>query len=301
MGRTWIGRMVAAAAVAAACGGEPEAQPEAPGAVAVVDDAGRRVALPAPARRIVSLVPSVTETVVALGGADRLVARTRYDLDPALAELPSVGGGLDPAVEALVGLRPDLVVAWNARDDRILRPRLAQAGIPVYSAAVEDTAAVFSTIERIGILLGRAGAADSLARTLRDSLAAVAAEAPAVRPAVLYLIDGDPPRTAGAASFIGQLVGIAGGRAAFPELDAAWPAVSLEAILARSPDVIVLPEGPGLPTAKDLSSRPGWRDLPALEGDRVVRVPADLLARPGPGIARAARALRTGLARLEAP
>ncbi len=275
----------------------------APGvsAPAVTDDAGREVRLARPARRVISLVPSVTETVVALGAADRLVARTRYDREPALADLPSLGGGLDPSLERLIALRPDLVVAWSARDDRTLRPRLSSAGIPVYSAAVEDTAGVFATIERLGRLLGRVEAADSLAGAIRDSLAAVAAEPlPGRRPTALYLIDGDPPRAAGAASFIGELIEVAGGRAAFPELAEAWPAVSLEAILERDPDIVLLPVGPGLPGAAELAGRPGWRELSAFRAGRVVEVPADLLARPGPGVARAARALRSGIERHEA-
>ncbi|HJU87529.1 MAG TPA: helical backbone metal receptor, partial [Gemmatimonadota bacterium] len=132
--------------VAPACERAPEADGDAAGP-RVVDDAGDTLALPAPARRIVSLVPSVTGTIVSLGAADRLIARTRYDLDPILAALPSLGGGLDPSIEGIVALRPDLVVAWNARDDRVLVPRLRAAGIPVYVAEIQDTTAVFATLE----------------------------------------------------------------------------------------------------------------------------------------------------------
>lgn len=305
-GRLWVA-VGLVWALTAACGEPGRESERASGNVTAapivaVDDAGREIRLAGPARRVVSLVPSVTETVVALGAGDRLVARTRYDLDPALAHLPSVGGGLDPSVEALVDLAPDLVVAWSARDDRTLRPQLQRAGIVLYSAAVEDTAGVFDTLARFGALLGRSGAAAALAAQLRDSLRAVAADVPpGPRPTVLYLIDGDPPRTAGPGSFIGQLIGLAGGRSAFPELDSPWPAVGLESILARAPDILVVPTGPGLPRAADLAGRPGWRDLPALRGGRVVEVPADLLARPGPGVARAARALRSGLASVETP
>lgn len=284
---------VAAVAVWVGCGapGGPGEAGSAAG-IAVVDDAGRSTVLAAPARRVVSLVPSVTETIVALGSVDRLAARTRYDEAPALAHLPSVGGGLDPSVERIVALDPDLVVAWNARDDRTLAPRLEAAGIPVYRAEVQDTAGVFRTIARFGALLGREEAAAGLARSLRDTLAAVAAgSAGRTRPTAFYLIAGEPPRTAGAATFLGELLSIAGARSAFPELREGWPAVSLEAVVARSPDIVVLPSGPGLPDAAALAERPGWRDLAALREGRVVEVPADLVARPGPGIGRAARAL----------
>ena len=269
--------------------------------VEVVDDAGRQVRLAEPARRVVSLVPSVTETIVALGGIDRLVARTRYDLDPALAHLPSLGGGLDPSIEAIVDLAPDLVIAWNARDDRILAPRLRDVGIPVYAAAIEDTAAIFSTFDRIGRLLGAGAAADSLAAALRDTLRAVAGDVPAgPRPTAIYLIVGDPPRVAGHATFIGQALALAGADPAFPDLEEPWPTVSLEAVVARDPDVVVLPVGGGLAGRGELERRPGWRDLPAVRAGRIVEIEADLLARPGPALGSAARALRQGLAALEA-
>ena len=118
----------------------------------------------------------MTGTIVSLGAADRLIARTRYDLDPALAGLPSLGGGLDPSIEGIVALRPDLVIAWNARDDRVLVPRLRATGIPVYVAEIQDTTGVFVTLERVGVLLGAADRADSVAAALRDTFAAVAAE-----------------------------------------------------------------------------------------------------------------------------
>jgi iron complex transport system substrate-binding protein len=266
-------------------------------AIRVVDDAGRTLELAGPARRIVSLVPSVTETVAALGATDRLVARTRYDLDPALSHLPSLGGGLDPSLEGIVDLRPDLVVAWNARDDRILVPRLRAAGIPVYAAEIQDTTAIFGTLDRLGRLLGVEARADSVARALRDTLAAVAADVPpGVRPRALYLIAEDPPRTAGPSTFIGQALGIAGADPAFPDLAEDWPTISLEAVVERDPDVIVLPVGADLPRREALSRRAGWRDLPAVRDGRIVEIQADLLARPGPALGRAARALRTGLA-----
>ena len=290
---------------APADGGEasaPSGQSAAPGdtPVQVVDDAGHTLVLHSPARRIVSLVPSVTGTIVSLGASDRLIARTRYDLDPALAALPSLGGGLDPSIEGIVALRPDLVIAWNARDDRVLVPRLRDAGIPVYVAEIQDTTAVFATIERMGIVLGVPAHADSVAGALRDTFAAVAADVPpGRRPTALYLIAEDPPRTAGPATFIGQAIEIAGAVPAFPDLAEDWPTVALEAVMARSPDVIVLPVGADLPARDALTGRPGWRDLAAVREDRIVEIDADLLARPGPDLGRAARVLREGFSAIE--
>ncbi len=270
-------------------------------AVRVVDDAGDTLALVSPARRIVSLVPSVTDAIVSLGAADRLIARTRYDLDPALAALPSLGGGLDPSIEGIVALRPDLVIAWNARDDRVLVPRLRDAGIAVYVAEIQDTTAVFATLERTGVLLGVSDRADSVAGALRDTFAAVAGDVPpGPRPSAMYLIAEEPPRTAGPGTFIGQAIEIAGALPAFPELAEDWPTVALEAVMARGPDVIVLPVGADLPAREALASRPGWRDLAAVQEGRIVEIDADLLARPGPDLGRAVRVLREGLSAVEA-
>jgi len=293
--RVFLAALVLGACGLVACGSGAE-RPAAE--LSVLDDAGRPVRLAAPARRVVSLVPSVTETLVALGAADRLVARTDYDVAPELAHLPNVGGGLDPGVEALVGLAPDLVVAWDARDDAGLRARLEAAGIAVYAAAIEDTAAVFATFRRMGVLTGREAAADSVARALRDTLAAVARDAAGPRPRALLLLDGAPPRMAGAATFAMEILGVAGAEPAYPAVAGNWPALSVETVVEDPPDVIVLPLGEGESPA--LAGRPGWRAVPAVREGRVIGIPADLVSRPGPALGLAARALGDSLRALAA-
>lgn len=288
----------------AACGNGSERSADGPPVAAaprtsivLEDDAGRVVRLAAPARRVVSLVPSVTETIVALGQAERLVARTDYDHGPAVDSLPNLGGGLDPSPEALVALDPDLVVGWSsARDDR-LRALLETAGIPLYAAAIEDTGDVFRTFDRVGRLLGTQPAAGRLAARLRDSLAAVAADRPSgPGPVVLFTIPGTPPRTAGPGTFVAQVIEIAGGRLAFPGLGERWPEVSLEAVLERQPDVLLIPVEPGEAPLAALARRAGWRELEAVRAGRVVPVDADLFTRPGPRLAEAARTLQRALA-----
>ena len=112
------------------------------------------------------------------------------------------------------------------------------------------------------------------------------------------MIAEDPPRTAGPGTFIGQVIEIARAVPAFPELAEDWPTVALEAVMARSPDVIVLPVGADLPAREALARRPGWRDLAAVREGRIVEIEADLLARPGPDLGRAARVLREGISAL---
>lgn len=271
----------------------------ADGPVAAVDDAGRTVRLPRPARRIVSLLPAGTETLLALGAGDRLVGRTRYDEDPAVAGLPSVGGGLDPSLEALVALRPDLVLAWEPPGGSEIRARLEALGVPVFALATRDTAAIYRNVGSLGTLAGRGAAADSLAAHLRAELAAVRdAAAPGPRPRVLYVISVDPPIVAGSDNFIAELIGVAGGESVGVAGTAKGqsPQVSLEALVQLEPDLVILPVGEDATgSLARLRGEPGWRDLAAVRAGRVATVEADLMHRPGPSVGRAARAMRDAL------
>lgn len=294
-----------AATLLAACGdrGAAGARTSAPpasatdSAVTLVDDAGRTLTLPHPARRIVALVPSVTGTVVALGAADLLVARTDFDKDPAVARLPSIGGGLNPSVETLVSLRPDLVLGWETSGRPELRDRLTAMGIPVFAIKTEDTTDVFRAIRNVGRLTGRAHAADSLSASLRGELDAVRASvAGASRPTVFYMAWNDPPLTAGPKTFISQVIEVAGGRNVFADATALWPTVSIEEIVRRQPDFLLLPAGEqGAAKAEGLKRAAGWRELRALREGRGVTVPGDAVNQPGPRLGEAARAVRDAI------
>jgi iron complex transport system substrate-binding protein len=297
---------MALAALLAACGGRDGGARSAAEAdsvvalespVSLVDDAGRTVTLPRPARRIVALVPSVTETVVALGAADRLVGRTDFDHGPAVDRLPSIGGGLDPSVEKLVSLRPDLVLGWETDGRPELRNRLTALGIPVFSIKTEDTTDVFRAMRNLGRLTGRARAADSLAASLRAELAAVRASvAGAPRPTVFYMAWNDPPLTAGPKTFVSQVIEVAGGRNVFADQGALWPTVSIEEIVRRQPDYVVVPRGEqGAERVEAMKGAPGWRELRALREGRGVMVPAEVVNQPGPRLGEAARAMRDAI------
>jgi iron complex transport system substrate-binding protein len=285
----------------AACRGDTPARASVPAGqpIVIVDDVGRTVTLAHPARRVVSLVPSVTETVIALGVTDRLVGRTRYDRDTAVAALPVVGGGLDPNFEAMVDLAPDLVVSWFTEERPEIRRRLDDAGIATLSLSLQDTTDAFRTVTLMGRALGRTEAADSLLARLRDSLAATRRLAEAAgRRRVFYVVYNDPPMTVGPATFIAQILDLAGGENIFADATTNWPSVSLEEVVRRDPDVVVLPVGE-MParTRERLRGEAGWRELRAVRGDCIVLVDADVVNRPGPHIARAAEELRVAIHR----
>jgi iron complex transport system substrate-binding protein len=262
-------------------------EPAAP----VVDDAGREVLLPGHPERIVSLIPATTELLVALGVADRIRARTDFDHDPALAALPSVGPGLTPSVEWLVALRPELVITWPDSRDRGLAAQLEALGIPTYAARIETIDDITTTTRRIGTLVGRTQAADSLVREIEAGLAEVRrAVAGRDRPTVFYVVGHEPPMTAGPGTFIDELINLAGGRNLFPDTPG-WPPVSLEEVLRREPELLIVPLGEGNATPDRLTRRPGWRDLTAVRAARVYTIDAEFAHRPGPRIAQVARAL----------
>ncbi|MGH7594180.1 MAG: ABC transporter substrate-binding protein [Gemmatimonadales bacterium] len=258
-----------------------------------------------PVRRIVSTTQSVTEWLVLLGASDRLVARTDFDHEPGLAALPSIGGGLDPGAEAVVALKPDVVLGWHDRSSADLQRALLPFHIPVLSFETTDTADVFGNLRRLGELVGRPERAESLASDLRARLHAVRSDAcpsgTGTAPTVLLVLWTDPPMTTGGGTWMTTLLDVACLRNVFADVRAPWPTVSMEAIAARRPDWILTSRGlPGQRLA-DLRSKPGWRDLDAVRAGRVIEIPGDLLARAGPTIADAARAIVDARRAIERP
>jgi iron complex transport system substrate-binding protein len=281
------------AAALAACGGEAARAAPAAG-VSATDAHGRVVALDRPAARVISLVPSATDLLVAAGGRGRLVARTDHDDAPALAALPSVGG-MEPSVERIVALRPDLVVVFHASASRALLDGLEAQGIRTFALGTRDTAETFAGLAALGRLAGLEGGADSLARRMRAELAAVSAFAPADTPTVFLVVNADPPMTAGPETFMAQMVAAAGARTAFPELREDWAMISLEEVLRRQPDWLLTSTGEGGTVERRLAqlrAAPGWRELRAVREGRVVALPSELISRPGPRLPQAARAIQ---------
>ncbi|MBW3554406.1 MAG: helical backbone metal receptor [Gemmatimonadetes bacterium] len=269
----------------------PDEDP-APAAISVVDGAGRTVSLDAPAHRIVSMMPSVTEWVIALGAADRLVARTDYDDHRAIAHLPSVGGGLTPSVEWLAERRPDLVIAWPDAPSRSLVARLEALGIPVYSAPSETIAEALDVAADLGRLLGLVATADSAIAAVRaglDSVRAAVADRP--RPDALFLIGLDPVMAAGRGTFLDELLVVAGGRNVVEGTSQRWPQLSLEEIVTRAPDVVIIGTASATDPGTALRGRPGWRDVPAVRHGRVHAVDPNRVNRPGPWLHRSAALL----------
>ncbi len=272
----------------AAC--TPGGEDAQPAALHVRDLSGRNVDLPAPAGRVVALIPAATEIVIRLGAGDRLVARTDYDQEPELRHLPSVGGGLTPSLEWLVARRPDLVVAWPDERARDVVSRLDAAGIAVYAARMETLEDIRRTARDLGTLLGLRPRADTLVVGMDALLDSVGRSvAGREHPRVLYLESRDPPLVVGSGTYLNELIGIAGGENVFSDATTPWPHVSLEEIVRRRPEVLLLPvtDTAAADTAW-LRRAPVWRELPAVRNGRVHPLDENTFSRPGLGVGRLA-------------
>lgn len=256
-------------------------------------DADLRATTGGESLRVVALVPSLAEIVVALGGTEHLVARTDYDTHPAILDLPSIGGGLDPSVEALVGLEVGVVLMAGGRDTPALGEQLEALGIRAIPFSTETVADIHASAIRLGDLLGLHTEADSLSRAIETGLDAVRQSVEG-RPRVpaMYVVWSDPPMTAGPNTFIDDLIDIAGGRNVFGDVELPWPTVGFESIVDRAPDVVLWPQGEvTVENVEQLARTPGWRDVPAVQAGKVALVDANLFNRPGPGVVEAARTL----------
>ena len=278
----------------AACSPRHEA-----GRVSIKDDWDRTVALAAPARRVVSLSPASTEILFAIGAGPRLVGRTRYDDWPAAARaVPVVGEGIGPNVEAVAARRPDLVVLYASAANRAALSGLTALGIPVAVLKLDVASDVVRAARRLGALTGTADAADSLVAAFGDSLRAVEARdarAPARRPRLYVDVWADPPMTVGRGSYLSEVVEAAGAVNVFGDLGASAPPVSLETIVQRDPDAVLV-LAPDTARPPDLASRPGWRAVRAVREGRILVVDASLYGRPGPRMPLAAADLARRLA-----
>lgn len=267
----------------------------APGArIVLTDDAGVAVPLAAPATRIVSLVPAATELLFALGAGSLVVGRTRWCDYPAEAEeVPSVGDGMSPNVEAIVGRQPDLVVMYRSGANATAVSRLRALGIAVVEAGLDRHA----DFERVAGMLARAvghpGAADTLIVRVRADLADATVADSGPRTSLLVLAWSNPPIAIGAGSFLSEIIGRAGAVNIFADVEQPSFTVSLEAVVARDPDAILV-VGADDPA---FATRPEWQAVAAVREHRFVRIDGSMFNRPGPRIAEAVRVLRRALGR----
>lgn len=239
----------------------------------ITDELGRSVTVPDHPHRLVCLIPSVVDDVYALGAAEDVVAVSDYTKYPAAASLkPSIGLPMNPSIETILSFHPDLVIGSGALSEVQGIDLLQQNGIPVFMLDPHGLAGIYHSIESLGKALNRKDAATKLIAKLHARENAIHKRVqgkPVV--SVFMPIWYGPVITIGKHAFITDLISAAGGRSVTDDIAQEWPQVSLEAIVARSPEAILLVKGSKM-SLKDLSTRPGWDNLTAVKTSRVYYV-----------------------------
>lgn len=256
----------------------------------VVDDFGDSVRV-GPAARIVSLNPVVTEFLFAAGAGARVVGRTHWDHYPPAAELvPDLGNGIGPNVEAVLGARPDLVILYQSASNRRAATGLQAAGVRTLTVRTDQIADLVRLAALYADVTGDS-AGIAVVDTVMRSIAAVRAMPRPPRPARAFwvLFDGEPQLwTLGRGSFMHELLVVVGAENAFGDIEPASAQVSLEEVVKRNPDVVVL----GPVSAARMAASASWKTVPAVRAGRFAIVDSALVGRPGMRLGEAARHLR---------
>ena len=253
----------------------------------LTDDLGRKVTIKAEPQRLISVLPSTSETLCAIGACNKLVGVDDYSDFPAqVAKLPKVGGLYDPNVEKIVSLKPDLVIVSKYGK---LAEQLGQLGVPTVAVNPETYADVFSKTTLLGKIVNREAQAKALNISMQREIAKVEilTRNAARKPLTYFEID-PTPYSIGPNSFMGVLLTKAGARNVIPASLGDFPKIDPELIVKQNPQLIL---GTDLKTA---SVRPGWQNVAAVKSGKVIAIPKELntiLGRPGPRLPQALRGL----------
>ena len=251
-----------------------------------VDDMGRKLFLAKHPTRIISLAPSITEMLFAIGLNDEIVGVTEFcDYPPQALEKPKVGYA-QPNLESVVALQPDLVLAPKSFMRVDLLKKLEQLKIPTFIFDPHTVKEIMGHIQLLGRMVGRSQEANKEVARLRKEISTLSQRLDGrPRPSMLYVLNSDPLITVGPGSFIHRLIELAGGRNAAEQASAPYPRLNIEEVLRQNPDILVFPVGrfEGIPQAEqDRWKR--WDTLAAVKHDRLFQVQSDLLNRPGPRV-----------------
>ncbi len=249
------------------------------------DDLGHPVHLDAPATRIVSLAPHVTELIYAAGAGKSIVAAVQYsDYPPAAKSLPSVGSYTQADLEAVVAQRPDLVIAWRSGNPPTQIDRLRALGIPVYVSEPRELASIAHVLRQIGLLAGTEAAANAAADDFIAREQALRARYASQAPvAVFYQIWDKPLMTVNGEHLISAVIRLCGGRNVFASFDLLAPKIGTEAVLVADPETIVA-SGMGEARPEWLDAWRRWKQLKAVKRDNLFFIPPELIQRHTPRI-----------------
>lgn len=251
-----------------------------------VDDLGRKIFLAKAPARVISLAPSITEILYAIGLDEEIIGVTEFcDYPPAATQKPRIGYA-QPNVEAIITLKPDLVLTPRAFLRVELLAKLEQLKIPTFVVDPESFEEIPSRIQTVGRILNRSTVADGVAMAMRQRTAAIRSKMETVtRLRVLYVLNSQPLITVGPGSYIHQVINVAGGSNIASQTNVPYPHLNMEAVLKEDPEVIIFPVGKaeGISPAEQQAWL-RWTSLSAVKQGRLHQISADVLNRPGPRI-----------------
>ena len=258
-----------------------------------IDDLDRKLYLAKPPTRIVSLAPSITEILFAIGLDDEIVGVTDFcNYPPAALSKPKVAYS-QPNLESLVSLKPQLVLAPPSFLRADLLAKLEQLKIPTFVLESKTVEGILGHIQLLGRMVGRAPEANAYASEMRKNVMALSKRVEGrPRPTLLYVLNSEPLITVGPGSFIHHLIESAGGRNAAERAKAPYPRLTMEEVLTQNPDILLFPVGEyeGIPQAEqDRWKR--WETIRAVQNGKLFQIKSDLLNRPGPRVLEGLRHL----------
>jgi len=261
-------------------------------AQSVSDDSGHTLTLPATPTRIISLAPGATEMLFAAGAGQRVIATVQYADEPAAAkQVPRIGDVVAVDMEKLVALRPEVVVVWPGGGNPAQIEEIGRLGIPLYRQQVNALADIPASIRRLGALAGTAATAEQAARNIEARLAALSHMYEGGRhPSVLLQVWNHPIYTVGGTHLISDALRLCGARNVFGDLRDLGPAVDIEAVVARNPDIIVAAAPPGA-GPEWLADWRRFTTLRAVRNDNLITFDDQRLTRLGPSVVSATEAL----------
>lgn len=257
------------------------------------DDFGRPISFESAPKRIVSLNPTTTETIFAIGAGAHLIGRSHWDEWPVAAKsVPDMGNGIGVNIEQIVAAHPDLVILYASEDNRAAAERLESSGIRTLSLRIDRVADFNRAILLLGRVLGDSAQAVLVADTVNASLRRVArATSDLEHPTVVWPLIDTSPMVVGGGSFMNELLNVAGARNIYADLTQPSPLVAIEDVAAKNPQFVIR-GGEGGSTTPLVGA---WRAVPAVALGHIIRVPLTLVLRPSVQMGSAAAALARAL------
>jgi iron complex transport system substrate-binding protein len=253
----------------------------------LTDELGRKVTIPPAVKRIVSLAPSITETLFALGLNEEIAGVTDFcDYPAAVSEKIRVGGFINPSIEKIVSLKPDLIIAIRDgnREETILR--LTELGFPVYVVNPKSYDRVVKTIQNIGEIVGRQEESKKIAKKMiatRENISSLTQSLP--KPKIFFQFGDALIVTAGKGTLADDLIRLAGGMSVSEDESASYPLYSIESVLTKAPEIIIISSMENKKNYANIVKKWGrWKSLPAVKKNAIHVVDSNCVDRPAPRI-----------------